>query len=189
MLTPTFFIFAFGEKSLHICKNKDAIMKDIKDTFLFQSVPVAEFLVAKAFDRKISMNVTKVQKLMFIVYGTFLRVYGKRLTDEHPQAWPYGPVFPRTRERFLSPTFDLPLESIPEDLKSDTGLSKVIDFTLNNFGSLTSGQLTEWSHKKGTPWEKATQQRTFRWGDIICDNDIYDFFERLITVTKDGGNN
>jgi uncharacterized phage-associated protein len=33
------------------------------------------------------MNMTKIQKLTYIAYGTYLTIKDERLTDEHPQAW------------------------------------------------------------------------------------------------------
>ena len=48
----------------------------------YKSDSIALYLIAIANDKKISVNITKIQELLYIVYGTFLRVYGMRLIDE-----------------------------------------------------------------------------------------------------------
>ena len=71
------------------------------EEYKYNSVEVAKFIVATANNKHLSINMTKVQKLLYIAYGIFLAVKGYRLTNEHPQAWPYGPVFPTTRNKLL----------------------------------------------------------------------------------------
>ena len=39
---------------------------------------------------------TQAQKILYCCYGATLAKYDERLTDEHPKAWPNGPVFHRT---------------------------------------------------------------------------------------------
>lgn len=56
----------------------------------YSSVDMAKMIVAYANDRHYFVNMTKVQKLLYIVYGVYLSVNGERFTDEHPKAWPYG---------------------------------------------------------------------------------------------------
>ena len=41
----------------------------IEDTFLYRSTDVARYLVFLANERKITVNMTKVQKLLYITYG------------------------------------------------------------------------------------------------------------------------
>lgn len=158
---------------------------NIPDTYKFNSVDVAKYIAGKANEKKIFLNITKIQKLLYIAYGTYLRVYERRLTNEHPQAWPYGPVFPTTRNKMVS----MALESIratasPLELQNDSKLNKVIDFTLEHFGIWNAGQLTEWSHRDGSPWYYATRTPGFKWGDQIPDELIYNYFHSIITIKK-----
>lgn len=166
-------------------------MAKIEDTYLYRSTDVAMYLVAKAGEKKVAVNITKVQKLLYLLYGTFLCIYGERLLDEHPQAWPYGPVFPTTRTRLLKgfENFtEITIEDIPEEkrkeLISDHKLNRVLDSVLSNFGSWNAGQLTEWSHSDGSPWDKAQKSIGFRWGDVISDQSIYDYFKTIIQVSR-----
>ena len=41
------------------------------------------------------VNLTKLQKLMYCVYGAVLVHSDLRICKEHPRAYPHGPVFPK----------------------------------------------------------------------------------------------
>ena len=161
---------------------------DIKDTYQYKSVDIALYIIARANELKYGINVTKVQKLLYIVYGVYLRVYGQRLVDEHPQAWPYGPVFPNTRSMILEELnpedLSYSMADVKEEIRNDESLSRVMTFVFTHFGTWNAGQLTEWTHRKNTPWFKTTNQVDFCWGDIIPDSYIYDFFLKLVTVNE-----
>ena len=71
----------------------------MEDTYKYKSTIVATYIAALANEKRVSVNMTKIQKLLYIAYGIYLAVKDSRLTNEHPQAWPYGPVFPTTRNK------------------------------------------------------------------------------------------
>lgn len=164
-------------------------MPEIKDSYKYLSTDVAFYLIAKANEAKIGINVTKAQKLLYIVYGAYLRVYGERLLNEHPKAWPYGPVFPTTRKailkRIAAEELEFPMYEVSEELKTDDKLNKVIDFALKHFGSWNAGQLTTWSHQDGTPWSQTVDFPGFKWGAVIPDEFIYQYFFRLIRIDNE----
>lgn len=160
----------------------------MNDKYKYTSVAIAFYIIAWANKHKFGINLTKVQKLLYIAYGAAL-VFDKgreRLCNEHPQAWPFGPVFPTTRNRLLrikddfeSVTFDN--ENI-KDLKKDSYLNSLIKFVFEGFGSLTAAQLTAWSHQENSPWELTTQEPNFHWGNEIPDHFIYEYFSKIINV-------
>lgn len=98
------------------------------------------------------INITKLQKLLYCCYGVTLALTGQRLTKEYPQAWPYGPVFPRTfnaiRKNKLPNVFSL--DGIPKELILR------IDQTVKLFGTIQAGKLSAWTHIANSPWAKAT---------------------------------
>lgn len=153
----------------------------------YNSVAIARYIIAKANSEGIAINMTKVQKLLYAAYGVFLAVKGRRLLDEHPQAWPYGPVFPTTRRNLLKVNFyDISFSSEEfNKLRDDAMLNSLIDSVFRTFGSWTAGQLTAWSHQDGSPWEKTVQKVNFSWGDRIDDILIEDYF-KLITNKNNG---
>lgn len=155
----------------------------IEDTYIYKSTDVAKYIVALANEKKISINMTKVQKLLYITYGAYLCVYGERLVDEHPQAWPYGPVFPTTRNKLLKQDlFAITQKEVSSELVEDEKVKMMIDFVFSEFGTWNAGQLSEWSHKKGSPWDKACRQRGFKWGGLIPDDTIKEYFGTIIII-------
>lgn len=155
---------------------------DISEKYRYNSVVVAKYIIAIANDKHLSINMTKVQKLLYIAYGIFLAVKEERLTNEHPQAWPYGPVFPTTRNKLLKidlysiSTSDIDLTTI----KNDNDIISLINLVFRSFGSWNAAQLTEWSHSEGTPWQKIVSSEGFRWGHQIPDEYIKSYFSSII---------
>ena len=153
-----------------------------KERYAYSSIQVAKYIVATANDERISINITKVQKLLYIAYGIFLAVKGYRLTNEHPQAWPYGPVFPTTRTKLLK--LDLYSIDLNDDdislLKDDSDLQSLIKLVFNSFGEWSASQLTSWSHADGTPWQRVVSTSDFRWGNTIPDEYIESYFKTIL---------
>lgn len=163
------------------------------DRYKYSSIVVALYIIAWANHHKYYINLTKVQKLLYIAYGAAL-VFDKesiRLCSEHPQAWPYGPVFPTTREFLLK--FGKKFEAVDFDypniqgIKNDAYLKSLISFVFKGFGGMTANQLTAWSHKPNTPWEKTIRETNFKWGNEIPDSFIYEYFSQLININNESG--
>lgn len=157
----------------------------IEDTYKYNSVDVAKYIVAKCNKEHFGINMTKMQKLLYIVYGSYLAVYNQRLTNEHPQAWPFGPVFPTTRNRLLhKELLDITVDDINKEILTamvkDGDFNRIVDLALNGFGKWNAGQLTTWSHKEGSPWERTTELWHFKWGNQIPDEYIQEYFNSII---------
>lgn len=159
-------------------------MVGTKDTYKFKSTDVAKYIIAYANENHVSINVTKIQKLLYISYGIYLAVKKSRLTDEHPQAWPYGPVFPTTRNKILKMhdgIYSIKMNDHElEQIQNDNEMLSLMRIVFNSFGNWTAGQLTAWSHSEGSPWEMATCLDGFKWGMAIPDSYIYNYFRKLI---------
>lgn len=154
----------------------------IDETPKYNSVSVACYIAAMVNSRKLGLNMTKLQKLLYIVYGTYLSLYERRLTNEHPQAWPYGPVFPTVRNKLLKKDLlSIRQESydgqIPE---GDKELEQVVNLVLNSFGNKNATTLTLWSHQDGSPWDRIASQDGFTWGEQIPDSYIQEYFNSIL---------
>lgn len=148
----------------------------------YSSVLIARYIVAMAQDKGLPINMTKVQKLLYIAYGIYLAIKDERLIDEHPQAWPSGPVFPSTRNKLLKENFyDIRIDN-PEfaELRINAELNSLLNLVFNNFGDWTASELSQWSHTDGSPWEKTVNQEDFSWGNRISDEDIKSYFSMII---------
>ena len=154
----------------------------INDTFKYRSIELAKYIIAYANKNMYAINMTKLQKLLYIVYGTSLAIYNERIIDEHPQAWPYGPVFPTTRNKLLKEVF----EEITFDdadvvrIKDDTRTKQIVAAVFRAFGRYNAGTLSAWSHQPNSPWERTTLKDGFKWGDRIDDESIRVYFDSNI---------
>lgn len=142
------------------------------------SVDVARAVMAEADSQGLRLNMTQLQKLLYIVYGTSLVMLGRRPFDEHAQAWPFGPVFPKTRRRLFDAVKDWTVEPCPETVPDD--VKSVVRKVVGFFGSWTSGQLIEWTHTPGSPWDMTCKMPGFRWAQEIGDGLISDYFKAKV---------
>lgn len=154
----------------------------IDDAYKYDSVAVAKYIVASANEKRYVINMTKLQKLLYIAYGTYLAITGERLTNEHPQAWPYGPVFPKTRSRLLKVNlYDINLsDNSIEDIGHNEEMKSLVDIVLSTYGDKNATTLSEWSHQLGSPWDKTVNTNGFKWGDRIPDKYISEYFNSII---------
>lgn len=123
------------------------------------------------------LNMTQTQKLLYIAYGIELARKKMRLTDEHPQAWPFGPVFPRVHSKvdFLT---------TPPNPNGISGeIVSLLRDVVKAFGRTSATKLSEWSHSKDSPWDKTPKDK---WGRPISDNDIFEYFSKLKYIKTNG---
>ena len=59
-----------------------------------------------------------------------------------------------------------------------------MNFVLEVFGTWNAGQLSEWSHSPDSPWDKTRKRESFKWGDVIPDALILEYFESIIYVSS-----
>lgn len=154
----------------------------------FDSLQMMAFLIRRCRQLGIDINATKLQKLMYCCYGVCLAILNYRICDESPEAWQYGPVFPRTLWQFKKNSIDFveatflkpELETeLPEDVK------QAIDQTLTHFGKLSATQLSSWSHTPGSPWSRASNDGTSLYGQID-DSTIRTYFaSNVVTVNAE----
>ena len=158
-----------------------------REKYKYNSVVFAKYLIACANKRCIQINMTKLQKFLYIAYGLYLAVKDIRLLNEYPKAWPYGPVFPTTRNRLIKEDFtsiDID-DSAFDELKGDEEVKSLIELVFDSFGDYSASMLSEWSHKEESPWGDSVSRQGFKWGDVMDDDSIQNYFKK-ITKKKDG---
>lgn len=149
---------------------------------MYDSLDVAAYIAQQCRAQNIAYNNTKIQKLLYIAYGVFLAKKGKKICKESPKAWPYGPVFPRVFKYIHNGNnIDIDMYSaileneLPQEEKDI--FSAIVSF----FGKYTAGQLSAWSHKENSPWDKAIKRENGAgWNVIIDDEDIIDYFKSYV---------
>lgn len=167
---------------IYLCTDLKAMEQEGK----YNSVVMARLIAAYAIDNGFSINMTKIQKLLYVAYGVSLAVKGERLVNEHPQAWPYGPVFPTTRNKLLKENIhaiSLKEECFSE-MRKDKDTMELLELVFRSFGNWSAAGLTGWSHKPDSPWEHTISVKGFKWGDRMDDNDIKNYFNSIIDERK-----
>jgi len=146
---------------------------------------MGEYLAAYAVRKGYFINQTKLQKLLYIVYGAYLTQYGENLVNEQPKAWPYGPVFPRVQQKFAKVS-DLAYADIAsaeyENIRGNRDLQSLIDSVLRTFGEWTAQALSEWSHKQGSPWAMALATNNMRYNAVISPESIKEYFKTFMNL-------
>ncbi|MBQ2267476.1 MAG: DUF4065 domain-containing protein [Succinivibrio sp.] len=147
------------------------------------SIDVAAYVTKQCAQKNFFVNLTKIQKLVFCVYGAVLATSGERICKDHPKAWPHGPVFPRIY-KYTKRHADGIVEALmshEENLTSTLNerQKKIIDTTLNFFGRYNAGTLVNWTHDENGPWFKSTNGGKNLQKEIP-DNLISDYFKTLL---------
>lgn len=128
----------------------------------------------------IILNKTQVNKLLFMCYGIYMANKNEPLFDEHPHAWPYGPVFPRVYKHFDDKKMPIAINSEKAKVfKSNELAVRICEWVIRNYAHLSAYNLSVWSHKEGSPWYKTVYNGNdaVKWNDVIDDNLIKDYFK------------
>ena len=127
----------------------------------------------------VMLNKTQMQKILFMCYGQALACNDKPLfTDDTPKAWPFGPVFPRSYQRYT--------ENIPSNLTEkeksiyaeDVPTLKMIAGIVDRHCRKTATVLSDWSHEINGPWHKTVFNKNegTKWNREIPQQYIKDYF-------------
>lgn len=129
----------------------------------FDTNDVMGYVFKVCNDMGIQLNMTKAQKLLYCCYGTAIAAFDIKLTDEVPQAWQFGPVFPRAYNAIKKNKIDANRKTaFSEWIEKDENahILEMFKSTIRYFGKYTASQLSAWSHAPDSPWDIATCQGT-----------------------------
>ena len=148
----------------------------------YSSILLAKYIAAICNEKHLSLNITKIQKLLFLTYGVYLTVKRERLVDEHPEKWPYGPVFPKTREKLLKiDVYSLRISDAEfNEINNDEDLQTILQLIFKTFGNWSGEQLSIYTSKDDRPW----MSPWYKYGKIILDVEIEPFFNRVIKYNE-----
>jgi uncharacterized phage-associated protein len=139
------------------------------------SVDVAKAIRYSAKQKGVYANMTQINKLLYIIYGMQLVQSKQRLTEEHSAAWPYGPVFPRVHKQ-VKLSDEITSQEYDKIKQTHPDIVALIDEVVSKFSGLSAGELSEWSHQSGSPWDIAVKNSKGKWNTKLGDDDIYNYF-------------
>ncbi len=121
---------------------------------------VARYFLYKAKDttQQHEIDSMKLNKLVYIAYGWYAGLKGKPLFEELPQVWKYGPVVPSVYHEFKH-FGRAPIDPEEEGFKdpglfiTDPDVWEFLDKIWEVYGKYTAIELSQRTHRKGTPWD------------------------------------
>ena len=168
-------------------KKNSPKMKKIK----YSAANIANYMLMRSFDEKIPLNPMKLIKLVYIAYGWNLAFTNERLFDETIEAWKYGPVVPSLYhefKRFGKDTIDElscqmdektgELSVVPLGVEIGSDASKILHVVWENYKNWSAAELSDLTHKEGSPWQKAIAKNGPN--SILSDDDIKSISEYAI---------
>lgn len=137
----------------------------------YSSVAIANSFL-KAYGEGAGIEHMKLQKLVYCAYGWWLahaKLEGQRLTSDGPEIWKHGPVFPDLYHAFKvfgrKPITQMQSTNPfaePENVdQDDHEIKSLITWIWGRYGHLSSFDLSDMTHKQGTPWFRVAQERGF----------------------------
>jgi len=160
---------------------------------MYDSLLVARYIMARCNELKeddpgrgyrgdpgYEYNNTKIQKLLYILYGFYWAKKKLRLTNEQPRLWPYGPVFVNVfmdiqkNGFFPGDTRASQFNTIAKEDKED------FDGHIRNYGKFMASTLSQWSHKEDSPWSRTKSDVGETWNTPIDDGYIEKYFRRFL---------
>lgn len=135
----------------------------------------------KSKDHTYEYNNTKIQKLLFILYGFYLAVYNHKLLNETPKLWPYGPVFPKVFKKIKKNGFCVNESDLCEIKEND---KEFFDVFLTSFGKLPAGALSAWSHQPDSPWNRTKEDVGEAWNESLNEKYIVEYFKDFYEKIK-----
>ncbi len=128
----------------------------------------------------LSLNKTQVQKILFRAYGLYLAQTGQKLFDDDvPRAWPYGPVFPKLyRSQEPCGVISFPPDTV-DAFNNNHEACKIVGTVVDEMCYCSARELTEWSHKPGSPWYRTIHPDSgeqVSWNTEIPSEYIRDYF-------------
>ncbi len=134
---------------------------------MFDSVTIAEYIRSLAYEKRMMLNMTQIQKLLYMAYGYFLAHKNVVISSEAPKAWPFGPVYPRVHSKVK---LNAPIKDINDELfakiNADKDFKEKLDEIVSKYSKFSASQLSNWSHAENGPWDKTTKQENFKWGVV-----------------------
>lgn len=125
---------------------------------------IANYFLERSDDEGRALDQLKLMKLVYIAYGWYLALTGKKLFKEDIQAWQHGPVVRSLYDEFKHfgrrpiaqratdfdlDSFELTEPQVPAD---DRDTQLVLEKVWAAYKRFSGWQLREKTHQDGTPW-------------------------------------
>lgn len=135
---------------------------------MVKALNVCNNILVRAFRENIDITPMKLQKLVYIVYKTYIKKTGKPLFPERFEAWKYGPV--------ISDVYDEFKEFRSNAIKRyayDNGSIYIVDETAENFKESLEEVWGKYKNIGGIPLSTMTHQKKTAWYEAIKNDKVF----------------
>lgn len=126
-------------------------------TVKYDSLTFAKALVHMAQMEDRGLNMSQIQAILYIAYGVWMVEHDERLFEEHPQAWQYGPVFPRVYSKLKKGMTDTQVQYLKLKEDSPERLS-FLERCFRRYAWTSACDLAAPHKAKGTPWSQTRKE-------------------------------
>ena len=137
--------------------------KKFSETSEVTSVEIASFVVNYCASENKFVNMTKLQKLVYCLYGAYLAYYDKPICSDKPRVWNHGPSFSLVYDESHSRSPWDPIDgflkyffNIKDDFYKHFN-DPEIEFmcsVLKVMCEFSAKPLVSWSMSEGSPWKR-----------------------------------
>lgn len=153
---------------------------------MITALDVANTFLKQAQEDNIDISPMKLQKLIYILYKTYLKENRKKLFLDRFEVWKYGPVisdvyqvFKKYRANKITDFYKLPDGSYNTVMiNSNSTFDRTFQAVWNKYCRIDGIYLSQLTHQKDTAWSKADKRNEM----YLSDNDIYNEEEYEIDV-------
>lgn len=164
----------------------------------YKAKAIANYFIGRADEEGIRMTNMKLQKLVYFAHGWHLALANAPLIDERVQAWEFGPVVrtiydefkeygkdPITRKgksfEVQGLKFAFVVHEVPE---SDGQTHRLLARIWDVYKGFSAFQLSDLTHRNGTPWEKTYPPNANVRNLAIDDVTITEYFKKAVEENR-----
>jgi uncharacterized phage-associated protein len=160
--------------------NTDAPVQTVR----YDSLTFAKALVHMAQMEGRGLNMSQIQAILYIAYGVWMVTHEDRLFDEHPQAWQYGPVFPRVYSKLKKGMTDSQVQYLKLKEDSPERLS-FLERCFRRYAWTRASDLSAPHVSSGTPWALTRRSNPDSPAVRIEDDLIREWFQPRVSPPED----
>jgi len=148
---------------------------------MYSAAAVANTFLELAKREGKTLTNMQLQKLVYIAHGWMLGIVGKPLIKNTVEAWQWGPVIPDLYHPLKKFGAGIVNELLPvkQTLEAEGAPMLIVASTWAGYGQLSALQLSDITHKDGTPWSQTRQEFPGRHA-VIRNELIAEHYQQLL---------